>query len=90
LFEDGLLGRRTKETIATWISGLNRCPYCADSHGYYLHQEGASRGTVDALIAEEIDLARLTAKERSLLEYLALVNSASYRTTREQVETLIV
>jgi AhpD family alkylhydroperoxidase len=38
LFEDGLLGRRMKETIATWISGLNRCPYCTDSHGYYLRR----------------------------------------------------
>jgi hypothetical protein len=26
-FTDGHLPRRTKEMIATYVSGLNRCPY---------------------------------------------------------------
>ena len=26
-FSDGHLGRRTKEMIATYVSGLNQCPY---------------------------------------------------------------
>ncbi len=26
-FSDGHLNRRTKEMIATYVSGLNRCPY---------------------------------------------------------------
>jgi hypothetical protein len=26
-FSDGYLDRRTKEMIATYVSGLNRCPY---------------------------------------------------------------
>ncbi|HUG92551.1 MAG TPA: carboxymuconolactone decarboxylase family protein [Planctomycetaceae bacterium] len=26
-FSDGLLDRRTKEMIATYVSGLNQCPY---------------------------------------------------------------
>ena len=26
-FADGFLNRRTKEMIATFVSGLNRCPY---------------------------------------------------------------
>ncbi len=26
-FTDGLLNRRTKEMIATYVSGLNKCPY---------------------------------------------------------------
>lgn len=26
-FEDGFLPRKTKEMIATYVSGLNRCPY---------------------------------------------------------------
>jgi hypothetical protein len=26
-FSDGHLDRRTKEMIATFVSGLNRCPY---------------------------------------------------------------
>jgi alkylhydroperoxidase family enzyme len=26
-FNDGFLTRRTKEMIATYVSGLNRCPY---------------------------------------------------------------
>lgn len=26
-FQDGFLPRKTKEMIATYVSGLNRCPY---------------------------------------------------------------
>lgn len=36
LFAAGHLTRRQKEMIATWISRENACPYCLDSHGFFL------------------------------------------------------
>ena len=87
LFSEGLLGRRIKETIATWISARNRCPYCADSHGYYLQFQGAETPVVQALL--DSNLAGLPSRERALLEYLALVNDASWRATPDHVQALI-
>ncbi len=39
-FADGHLSERVKEMIATLVSGENRCPYCMNSHAYFLHTHG--------------------------------------------------
>ena len=43
LFSDGYLTRRHKEMIATYISSLNTCPCCLDSHGFSLTALGVTK-----------------------------------------------
>jgi uncharacterized peroxidase-related enzyme len=87
-FSEGHLNRRQKEAIASWVSYLNRCPYWLDSHAYFLRVQGANEKTVQALVDGKLDEADLTAAERTLLEYVAKVTEAAYRTTAEDVQAL--
>ncbi|MBT9332320.1 carboxymuconolactone decarboxylase family protein [Paracidobacterium acidisoli] len=83
LFCEGALTRRQKELIATYVSQLNACPYCFDSHGFFLMVHGASRQTVDDLAAGI--LTGLSEAERELLLYLGKVERESFKTTPEDV-----
>jgi AhpD family alkylhydroperoxidase len=67
LFIDGYLTRRQKEMIATYISSLNACPYCLDSHGFFLTVQGATIETMRAIAADRLDDAEISAPERELL-----------------------
>lgn len=86
LFCDGALTRRQKELIATYISHLNACPYCFDSHGFFLVVQGASRQIVDDVAAN--NLTRLPEAERELLLYLGKVERESFKTTADDVQRL--
>jgi uncharacterized peroxidase-related enzyme len=87
-FSQGHLDRRTKEAIASWVSWLNRCPYWLDSHAYFLRVQGADEQTVQALTEGKLAETNLTDAERALLDYVAKVTEAAYRTTPEDVQTL--
>ena len=87
LFCDGALTRLQKELIATYVSHLNACPYCFDSHGFFLAVHGASRQTVDDLAAE--DLSQLSQADRELLLYVRTVERESFKTAREDVQRLL-
>lgn len=87
LFCDGDLTRQQKELIATYVSQLNACPYCFDSHGFFLIVHGESRQTVDDLGAGI--LSQLPEADRELLLYLSKVERESFKTTREDVLQLI-
>jgi uncharacterized peroxidase-related enzyme len=89
LFCDGHLLRRQKKLIATWISQLNACPYCVDSHAFFLQVHGAPRATAHSIAAGSLDSADISPAERELLVYLEKVNIASYKTTRDDVLALI-
>jgi len=86
LFCDGALTRRQKEMIATYISQLNACPYCFDSHGFFLTVQGESRQTIDDLAAN--NLAPLSEMDRELLLFLGKVERESFKTTAEDVQRL--
>lgn len=86
LFCDGALTRRQKELIATYISHLNACPYCFDSHGFFLVVQGASRQVVDDVAAN--NLMRLPEAEQELLLYLGKVERESFKTTADDVQRL--
>ena len=88
LFADGHLSRQQKEMIATYISKLNACPYCLDSHGFFLLVHGAPEGVAQKLIAGEIDDAAISHAERQLLLYVGKVNSESFKATKDDVQQL--
>jgi len=88
LFADGYLTRRQKEMIATWISQQNTCPYCLDSHGFFLLVHGAPEEVAQKLIAGEIESAAISEAERQLLLYMGKINGESFKATKEDVERL--
>jgi uncharacterized peroxidase-related enzyme len=88
LFADGSLTRRQKEMIATYTSKLNACPYCLDSHGFYLLVHGAPEEMAQKIIAGDIDNAGLSDAERQLLLYVGKVNGESFRITKEDAQQL--
>jgi uncharacterized peroxidase-related enzyme len=88
LFADGYLTRRQKEMIATYISKLNDCPYCLDSHGFFLLVHGAPEDVAATIITGEINEAAISDAERHLLLYVGKVNGESFKTTKEDVQQL--
>ena len=54
LFNEGSLGRRRKELLATFVSAGNGCAYCADSHGFALRAHGGSDEDLRAALACDV------------------------------------
>ncbi|MGB7549913.1 MAG: peroxidase-related enzyme [Terracidiphilus sp.] len=88
IFADGHLSRKHKEMIATLVSAQNSCPYCADSHGYFLRVHGGSAGALCAIQAIDLGSTALTAAEQALLSFARKVNIHSHQISRADVEQL--
>lgn len=87
-FCDGHLPERVKEMLATFVSGQNRCPYCMNSHAYFLTRHGAADDAVACIGRGEIERAPITDAEKALLRFAELLTNAPYRNTREEVHRL--
>src|SRR5215813_1441434 len=80
-FSDGHLSRRHKEMIGSYVSFLNSCPYCLDSHAFFLKMQGVDDPTVAAFIEGNLEEANLTDAERALMRYVKIVTEGAYRST---------
>jgi uncharacterized peroxidase-related enzyme len=89
IFADGHLSRKHKEMIATLVSMQNSCPYCADSHGYFLRVHGGSAQTLAAIQANHLHSPELNRSEQSLLEFARKVNFNSSEIRRADIEQVI-
>jgi uncharacterized peroxidase-related enzyme len=89
LFADGFLTRKHKEMIATLVSAQNLCPYCSDSHGYFLRVHGGSAEVVEAVLTEDLASPSLTTAEQALLNFARKVNVNSHDISRKDVDTLL-
>jgi uncharacterized peroxidase-related enzyme len=87
-FSDGHLSRRHKEMIGSYASYLNYCPYCLDSHAFFLKVQGGTDQTVAAFMEGDLERAELTDAERALLSYVKVITEAAYRSTPEDVQKL--
>ncbi|MCA9045197.1 MAG: peroxidase-related enzyme [Planctomycetaceae bacterium] len=87
-FCDGHLTERTKELIATLVSGQNRCPYCMHSHAYFLHTHGAEDDVVEAIGRGEVESASVTDAERILLRFTHKLTHESAKNTPDDVQKL--
>jgi uncharacterized peroxidase-related enzyme len=87
-FSDGHLSRRNKEMIGSYASYLNSCPYCLDSHAFFLKMQGATDEAVAAFMEGDLEKADLTGAELALMKYVELVSKAAYCTTPEDVQKL--
>jgi uncharacterized peroxidase-related enzyme len=88
LFSEGHLSRLHKEMIGSYASYLNNCPYCLDSHAFFLKLQGASDQTVAAFIKGNLAEAEITAAEIALMNYVKIIVDAAYRSTPEDVQKL--
>jgi len=89
IFTDGSLGRKRKEMIATLISAQNLCPYCADSHGYFLRVHGGSSRALAAIQASDLRSPELSIAEQALLKFAHKVNFNSHEIVRADVDLLL-
>lgn len=87
-FCDGHLPERVKEMIATLASGQNRCPYCMNSHAYFLHRHGAEDAAVACLGRGEIDAAPIAESEKALMRFVKLLTNEPYRNSAQEVQLL--
>ena len=88
IFRDGSLGRKHKEMIATLVSAQNSCPYCADSHGYFLRVHGGSSRSLAAIQANDLSSPELSIAEQALLQFARKVNLNSHEIVRADVDLL--
>jgi len=88
IFADGHLTRRHKEMIATFVSSQNECPYCADSHGYFLRVHGGSAEALGAIQKNDLASSSLTAEEQELLRFVQKVNDDSHEIDKADVDLL--
>ena len=88
LFADGALDRQHKEMIATFVSSLNSCAYCADSHGFFLRANGGSTELLTAVMKCEIDSEVLTPQQGSLLRFVQKITDGAQNVTRADIESL--
>ena len=88
LFNEGHLPRRVKEMIATYVSALNDCPYCLDSHASFLRTQGGSDELLTALSNGKLEVPSISAKERQLLSFVRKVTNESYKVTPDDIREL--
>jgi uncharacterized peroxidase-related enzyme len=86
LFTEGHLTRATKEMLATYVSRLNACPYCLDSHASFLREQGAEAELLRALFDLQLDSASVSDAQRSLLKFAGKITNESHRISRADVQ----
>jgi uncharacterized peroxidase-related enzyme len=79
VFSEGVLGRRMKEMIATYVSSLNECPYCLDSHAASLCGQGGAEALMNALVKGDLGDVSISTPEGYLLEFVRKVTVESYQ-----------
>jgi uncharacterized peroxidase-related enzyme len=88
IFAEGALTRRQKEMIATLVSLENSCPYCADSHAYFLRVNGGSPETLHAIEQRDLKSPALSAAEQLLLGFAQKINRDSHRIDTADIASL--
>jgi uncharacterized peroxidase-related enzyme len=88
LFTESHLSRKVKEMIATYISALNSCPYCLDSHAASLRTQGGSDELLQALSNANMDSPPLSLKERRILDFVGKVTIESHKISPEDIDLM--
>jgi uncharacterized peroxidase-related enzyme len=88
LFTESHLSRKIKEMIATYISALNACPYCLDSHASFLRTHGGSDELLQALSNANMEAASLSFKERRMLDFVGKVTIESHKISPDDIHLM--
>jgi uncharacterized peroxidase-related enzyme len=87
-FADGALSAGVKEMLATYVSALNSCQYCAATHGYFLQLKGADRERALAIARRDLDAADLDDRTRALMEFAGKLTLEPFKITDGDVARL--
>jgi uncharacterized peroxidase-related enzyme len=89
LFGDGgELSRMDKEAIATYVSTLNKCPYCISDHTLLMQLYGASAEQVEAARAGDISAFTENEDIGRFLPLADKITRHAYKVTDEDIELL--
>jgi uncharacterized peroxidase-related enzyme len=88
LFTESHLSRKIKEMIATYISALNSCPYCFDSHASSLRTQGGSDELLQALSNANLDSTSLSLRDRRMLDFVGKVTIESYKISPADIDLM--
>jgi uncharacterized peroxidase-related enzyme len=88
LFTESHLSRKVKEMIATYISALNACPYCLDSHASALRIQGGSDELLQALYNANLEFPPLILKERRMLDFVRKVTIESHKVSPADIDLM--
>lgn len=80
---EGTLSRKSKETIALFVSKDNGCKYCVAAHSGALKAIGVSAAEIDR-IETDLDQADFSVKERALIRFARKANRAANDVTDEE------
>ena len=76
---EGELSVGERELIATYVSALNACTFCAGAHRAYAEVFGIDGALIDALI-EDVESAPVDERLRPVLAYVAKLNELTQGT----------
>jgi uncharacterized peroxidase-related enzyme len=88
LFTESHLSRKIKEMIATYISALNECPYCLDSHAFFLRAQGGSDELLQAMSNANPEVPTLSLKERRMLDFVGKVTIESHKISPDDIDLM--
>src|SRR6056297_1525197 len=93
VYTDGLLRGEgevsigERELIATYVSALNACTFCAGAHRAYAEVFGIDAGLIDALI-DDPGSAPVDDKLRPVLAYVARLNTLPSKLTQSDAQAV--
>ena len=84
---EGVLSRKTKESIALLVSKDNGCKYCVAAHSGALKSIGITQEELTK-IETDLDSAEFSAKERSLIKFARKSNKEALNVSNEEFAVL--
>ncbi|NNE81805.1 MAG: peroxidase [Silicimonas sp.] len=85
---EGALDIATRELIAAYVSGLNRCTFCYGSHAIYAEAFGIEAGLLQALLGD-LSTAPVAQDLRVLLGYLGKLNALPPRIVQADIDAVL-
>ena len=75
-----------RELIASYVSNLNECAFCHESHSAAANAHLDDRGEAVSCIKEDLETAPVTAKMKALLKIAGKVQKSGREVSEEDVE----
>lgn len=80
------LSVKERELIATYVSSLNECQFCMDSHGAVVNELAKDGGHMIKCAIENVDSPEISSKMRALLNIAGKVQKSGRAVTAEDIE----
>jgi len=83
---ESTLSPAERELIAAYVSSLNRCRFCADSHSAAARSLYGQEGKLVTAVIQDRDTAEISAKLKTLLQIAEKVQQSGKAVTPEDIE----